>query len=161
MNDVDYILLVSRWLHLAAAFAAGGGALYALVAFLPATSSVANTEERQKLMEAARRRWSRVTFLAIAILLVTGLFNFVWIAILPKVPAMPYHAIFFLKLLMAIFVFVLASALAGRSATFAGIRAKSGKWLKVLLVLIGLIILASGVLSQLRVGFLVDQTTGG
>jgi hypothetical protein len=84
------------------------------------------------------------------VLLLTGGFNFLRLAMPPKISPMPYHAIFGVKLLAALAVFFIASALAGRAPGFARLRARSRWWLGMLLVLAAIIIALSGVLSQVR-----------
>ena len=57
---------------------------------------------------------------------------------------MPYHALFGVKLLAAICVLFLASALVGRSEAFAAWRAKPAKWLTLSVVLALVVVLISG-----------------
>lgn len=150
MEQIDIPLLVSRWLHIAAAIVAVGGAAFQRFALQPGANSALNDEQHAKLRDAVRTRWSRVVFLCIAILLITGGFNFVRLAMPPRVEPMPYHGVFAIKFLAALTVFFIASALAGRSPAFEKIRAKSATWLSVLLVLAAIIVLVSGILAQIR-----------
>lgn len=146
----DPIVLIMRWVHLLSAMAAIGGAMYAAVAFWPASADLPEGE-RDKLREAARRRWAMVVHLSITLLIVTGLFNFYWLAIRPgHLGPMPYHAVFGVKFLLAMVVFALASVLVGRSPGLAGVRAQAGKWLRVIVVLGVVIVFLSGVLYQTR-----------
>jgi hypothetical protein len=63
---------------------------------------------------------------------------------------MPYHAIFGVKFLAALGVFFIASVLVGTGQGLAALRAKRAKWLTVLLVLAGVIIILSGILNRVR-----------
>lgn len=150
MDDINWLMLGSRWIHLAAAFAAVGGVAYARIALLPSAAEVLDDDAHAKLREAIRRRWSRVVHVCIGLLLLTGGLNFVLLAILPKVEPMPYHAIFGIKFFAALAIFFLASALAGKAPGFAKMREKSGQWMVAILLLGGLIVLLSGVLNQVR-----------
>lgn len=149
MQNLDWILLVSRWFHLSAAIVAVGGAFFAWWALHPSIGS-SGEPVAGEIREAVRRRWSKVVYLSIAILLLTGGFNFVRLAWPPKVEPMPYHAIFGVKFFAALALFVIASAVNGRSRAFHAMRLQAGKWLKILLILAGLIVLLSGVLNQVR-----------
>lgn len=150
MDDLNYVLLASRWLHLAAAIVAIGGAAFMRFALIPAATAALSDEAHQKLREALRARWSKVVMTSIALLLITGFYNFVVLAMPPKVDPVPYHPIFGLKFFAALGVFFIASALVGRSPGLEKMRAARAKWLSRLLVLAGIIVLISGVLMQIR-----------
>lgn len=150
MADIDWVLLISRWLHLAAAIAAIGGAFFMRVALAPAAAGVLDDEQHRKLRDAIRARWAKVVGACIGILLLTGGLNFALLAIPPKIAALPYHPIFGVKLLAALAVFFIASALIGRAPGFEPMRQQQRKWLGILLSLAALIVLLSGVLNQIR-----------
>lgn len=150
MDDVNILALISRWLHIVAAILLIGGAILVRFAVLPAAASCLSPESQEQLSIALRRRWARLAHVGIALLLLTGIGNFVLLTLPSNVEPMPYHAIFGLKFLGALFVFFLASALVGSSEGLAKMRRESGKWLTVLIVVGVLIVLASGWLAQLR-----------
>ena len=116
MPVADVVSLISRWLHIMAAATAVGGTVFALLVVLPAAGVLA-PDAREAFHAAARRRWSKIVMGAIAILLVTGLYNFITIKhnyklVLPRW----YDPIFGLKFLLAFAVFAIASLLVGRTA---------------------------------------------
>ena len=150
MHDVNWLMLVSRWIHLAAAFTAVGGVVYARIALRPSATEVLDDDAQAKLREAIRKRWSRVVHVCIGLLLLTGGVNFVVLALRSNMEPMPYHAIFGIKFLAAMAIFFLATALAGKAPGFAKMREKSGQWMVAILLLGGLIVLLSGVLNQVR-----------
>lgn len=150
MDELDYVLLASRWLHLAAAITAIGGAAFMRLALIPAARESLTDESHRKLREALRVRWSKVVMACIGVLLLTGGYNFVVLALPPKVDAIPYHPIFGLKFFAALGVFFIASALVGRSPGLESMRAQRARWLSWLLVLAGAVVLLSGVLMQIR-----------
>lgn len=154
---MDWIIMVSRWLHLAAVVLAIGGAAYARFALLPGMGEVLDETSREKLREAVRRRWAKFVHISIAVLLITGSFNFVMLAMPPAVHPLPYHPIFGLKFLAALAVFAMASVLVGRSPNFEALRRNSGKWLSMILLLAVVIILLSGVLNKIRVAQAVER----
>ena len=97
-----------------------------------------------------RRRMAVLVHGCVALLLVTGFLNFFILVVKPRVAPMPYHALFGLKLFGALFVFFVAIALSGSSPAFATMRARRQRWLSILLIVAGGIILLSGILSQVR-----------
>ena len=116
------VLWASRWVHILAAMLAIGGAAFMRFALLPGAEQTLDNEAHQRLREAVRSRWARLVHASIALLLLTGGINFVILAMPPKVNAIPYHPVFGIKLLMALAVFFLATALIGRSPGFAALR---------------------------------------
>jgi len=157
LNDVDPLLLISRWLHIAAAVAALGGALFVRYALSFAVKQTLDDAAHERLREALRRRWAPVVHISIVVLLLTGSLNFYWLALAPKIPPMPYHAIFGVKLLAAFFIFFVAAGLHGRSPAFENMRKARKQWLTALLVVGAILVALSGLLSQLRAG----HATGG
>lgn len=150
MENIDFVVLLSRWIHIMAAIVAIGGVAFQRFALLPSAMQVLSDEQHQELREAIRRRWAKVVHGSIVVLLATGALNFVLLAMPPKVEPMPYHGIFGVKFFAAMGIFFLASALSGRSPGFAHFREKSGKWLSVMLVLAAVVVFLSGILNQIR-----------
>lgn len=150
MESLDPILLISRWLHLVSAIIALGGAAFVRFALLPGTRETLPAADEEKLRHAIRARWAPVVHASVAVLLLTGFFNFYWMAIRPKVPPIPYHAIFGIKLLAALFIFFVAEALVGKGPGFSKMRERRAGWLTILLVAGGIVILLSGALNQIR-----------
>ena len=142
MQNIDYINVVVRFLHLSAAIIAVGGAIFSLMVILPSIKA-APQEVREGLVESVRRRTARLVMLAITLLLITGFYNY----IANEVPAHKgqahYHGLMGFKIVLAMAVFFLASSLAGRSAAFEGLRKRRAFWLMIN-VLLGLAIVAIG-----------------
>lgn len=150
MESIDLLTLGLRWAHISAAILAIGGAAFQLLALRPASDCVLDAEEHARLCDAIRVRWSRIVVACIFVLLLTGFANFYFLVIAPKIPAKPYHWFFGPKVLVAFFVFFIASALAGKSPGLAWMRAKASTWLALLVLSGAVIVLISGVLSQIR-----------
>jgi uncharacterized membrane protein len=136
---------ILRFLHIAPAIAAGGATLFARIALLPAMTSLPEAE-RARFKETIDRRWRIVVMICITLLLVSGIANF----LLYQAPAHQgqalYHALFGVKVLAALVVFFLASALSGRSAALAKIRENARFYVGLAAVLILTIVLISAVL---------------
>lgn len=156
MQDLNYVLLVSRFLHLSSAMFLVGAAAFMLIGLLPAMKEGLNESAAGRLRESISKNWGKVVHASIGLLLITGGYNF-WVLVLePKVKPMPYHAIFLFKFLFALIVFVIGTAIVGKSPAFEKMRQDAGKWLKVLLTFALLIVLLSGLLNQVR----SNQTKG-
>jgi hypothetical protein len=86
--------------------------------------------------------------LGIALFIVTGAINYyrVLAAGSHKGDAL-YHALLGTKIILALVVFFIASALVGRSAAFEGMRQNPRRWLMVNLLLAGAIVAMSGFLK--------------
>ena len=145
---MDATALVLRWMHIVPAVVAGGATVFARLAILPALQTLPDAE-RLRVKDLIDRRWRVVVMICITMLLVSGLANFV----LYQAPAHKgqglYHALFGIKFIAALAVFFLASALYGRSAAFASIRANARLWAGVAAVLVLAILLVSGVLRNI------------
>jgi uncharacterized membrane protein len=142
---MNFVAILLRWLHIIPAVAAGGATLYAVVALLPSLGEMPEPE-RARLRDALARRWRGVFMASTALLLASGLLNFILFQA-PVHKGQPlYHALFGVKFLAAMIVFFLGAALTGRSAGLAGIRAKAPFWTTVSALLVLAILLVSGVL---------------
>ena len=142
------LAIVLRFLHIAPAVVAGGATIFARFALLPALASLPEAE-RVRLKDAIDRRWRIVVMVCVTLLLGSGLANFA-IYQAPVHKGQPlYHALFGVKFLAAMVVFFLASALSGRSASLAGIRANSRFWVGVAATLVIAIVLISAVLRNI------------
>ena len=150
--DIDYIALVSRWLHILAAITAVGGTIFIRMALVPSLG-VLPDQAKKDLHEAVRGRWAKFVMAAIAFLLLSGLYNIGMIEYQKKVPTdlrMLYRVLFTIKFLLALTIFFVASALVGRSAAFEKIRKNARFWLSFNLVLAIILVCVSGFLRAIR-----------
>jgi len=152
MGDIDLLGLVSRWLHILSAIAAVGGAIFMRLALLPSVSVLAD-DVRRALHEAVRSRWSKVVMAAIAFLILSGVYNLVMIERNKTYPAADsglYHGLLGVKLLLALAIFFIASALVGRSQGLAKIRQNARFWLSLNVTLAVILVLISGLMRATR-----------
>lgn len=145
MQNLDVVTLVLRWLHIVAAMALVGGTLMYLMVHRQLRDL--NNDD---ILQRFARPWAPVVHGSIAVLLITGFINFYRLVIAQGVKALPYHPIFLIKLILALIIFFVASAITGRSPGFADLRAKPGKVLTIAVVMGIVIVLLSGLLSQIR-----------
>lgn len=143
-------LLVLRWAHILGAITLMGGAIFMRFALVPAAKTLADDAHAQ-LRAEVRKRWSKVVMLAIAVLLISGLVNFVLLTQQYKLEK-PYHMFFGIKFLLALPIFYIASLLTGRSAAADRMRQNATLWLNVNLVLATAVVCIGGFLKS------VDRT---
>lgn len=161
----DFLGITLRWLHIFAAMALVGGALFQRLALIGPASQLPD-DVRQRLNDEIRRRWSKVVMLAILILLVSGLINAVRIIMdyadanvvfqkeyqQLKLPVPLYHILLLVKILIALVIFFIASALSGRGKATARFREQSAKWLSINLLLAVVLVAISGVMRSWHTG---------
>ena len=128
MEMSDIIAMVFRWLHIIPMTILVGGSLFLRLSLAPASQEVAGSED---LREAARRRWAKWIGISILFLLVSGLYNLHNLATNYKMDGI-YLGALAAKVLIAFFIFYLASVLGGRSNTARKFREKEMFWLNVL-----------------------------
>lgn len=145
---MDIAAFLIRVVHIFAAVLAGGAIFHSLVAVRPGLTSL-DEAHRANLAREIARRWFVVVQILLALLLVTGLLNFVLI----KAPlyrghphAGVYHGLFGLKFLLALGVFHAATVLTLPGPKGDRYRAKAGFWLPFAAVLVTLVIVVGGVL---------------
>jgi len=149
MDGFDVGSIISRWVHIASVVVLVGGTVFMRIALIPSADESLEKDQHDRLRGNVLRRWRKLVHACIGLLIVTGSYNF-YMSMHDHVPAMPYHAVFTPKLLLAITVFFFAIVLTGTSPGFASFRANAKKWLNVQIVLAMTIILISGVLKAIH-----------
>ena len=154
MLEFDFVGIVLRWMHIFAAIALVGGLLFQRFVLLPAALPLEESL-RKELCERSSRRWSKIVMVSAFFLLVSGLVNFIFTMQLFKGADLPipkmYHLLFGIKFLLALVIFFLASALAGRGKGTQKFRDHAARWLNVSLVLATLVVAISGILRTTHV----------
>ena len=126
--------------------------MFQYFAVMPALRSLEGAE-RRALRESLVDRWRPFVFAAVGILLLTGLLNYVLYKI-PEFRTHPqrglYHGLLGVKILLALGVFHFATVLALPGERGAKWRDKAGRWLPLMLTLMGLIIIIGAVLRNFK-----------
>jgi hypothetical protein len=151
MTTDHLLMLVARWLHILSATLAVGVPIYIWWVQIPALKTL-DEPARSNLREALAKRWRLIVYLIILIFLVTGFYNFLVVKRWQDFPSnmkFRYHLYFGIKLLAALGIFFLLSALAGRSAKLEPIRQKFAFWLLVVILLGVLVIVISGTMRYM------------
>lgn len=149
MTAEQLLILLARWLHILSAALAVGVPIYVRFVLMPAMSSL-EEEPRSRLKEAIAKRWRIIVYVLILVFLATGFYNFLGPHARWRGPTFSaelkfrYHMYFGIKLVVALIMFFLSSALAGRSSGLQFIRDKSSFWLSVLVLLGVFIVVISG-----------------
>lgn len=146
--DLDVVELVFRWMHVLAAIVAVGGIIFQRFMVLPALDELPEAEQA-RVADVIRGRWAMWVRAAIAFLLISGLYNFLFVAHRRYELPPLYHALFGIKFLLALVIFTLASFLTGRSGVAQRFVAAARFWLTVNLVLAVAVVGISGVLRGL------------
>lgn len=148
LAELSVPVIISRWLHIAAAIIAVGGLVFLRMVLHPAARTTLDETAHLKLREAVIGRWARVVHVCIAFLILSGIYNAV--IMFPRHPGQPlYHSLFGLKVLLALVLFFLAIALTGRSEALAAIRRNSPWWMTVNIILAAAVVLLSNILKNI------------
>lgn len=154
--------LLLRWGHVLAAITAMGALIFSRFALLPTLEEL-DEATRDRIHEGLRRRWLLWLIGAILVLLVTGLANYLLLISRSNADAWGgngrmwmrshgYHAFMGVKILFAMAVFYLASALFGRGEATQWARDDRRKWLTITLGLALAVVILSGYLRQMHTG---------
>jgi uncharacterized membrane protein len=142
MDPLFPLDVLSRFVHVAVAIVLVGGTTFLRFVLMPSARELPDAEHdllRQRLLG----RWKRFVHGGIALLLLSGLYNY-----MKQIPSHRgdalYHALLGTKMLLALAVFFFASVLVGSSPTFEKLRQNRAKWLGVLLVLATAVVAISG-----------------
>jgi uncharacterized membrane protein len=139
---MEFIDVISRWVHVGAAIVLLGGSTFIRFVLMPSAELLPEAEHQQ-LRQAVMGRWKRFVMIGIGLLLASGLYNY---GTSGRVGGL-YHGLMGIKMLLAVGVFFLASALTGRSARLAAIRKDAKKWLIVLIVMAASVVAIGGFLK--------------
>lgn len=144
----NLVPVLSRWAHIGGAVVLVGGTVFMAFALLPAAKQLPQ-DVHDNLREKVMGTWRKFVGAGILLLLLSGLTNYYLVikdtARLGETKL--YHPMMGTKIILAMVVFFLASALTGRAKGLEGLRKKSGLWLKVNLTLAAIIIAIAGFLK--------------
>ncbi len=145
------LLIFLRVLHIGAAVVLGGALVYQRFAVRPALCGL-EPAQRQGLTLRLLQRWSGVVWVGVAVLLVSGLINYLEFKI-PEYAPRPYkgvyHAVLGVKILAALALFHVAAMVTLPVARDPARRAGAGKWLTWGVCLLAVIIVLAAVARYL------------
>jgi uncharacterized membrane protein len=146
MEPMEFVSILSRWLHVGWAIVVLGGAAFIRYILIPAAEATLSQEEHDRLREAVMGKWRKVNGMGIGFLLLSGLFNYVALIPAHKGDGL-YHAMMGVKMLLALGVFFLASVLVGRSPTFEPLRRDRNRWMVITILLASVVVAIGGFLK--------------
>ncbi len=146
MDGLTVVDVLSRWAHIGAAIVLIGGAVFTRFVLMPAAAGLQESEH-DALRERIMGRWRKFVMAGILVLLVSGFYNYIKVAIPAHKGDGLYHGLMGTKILLAFGAFFLASVLAGRSPKFEHLRENSSRWLVVLILITATIVAIGGYLK--------------
>jgi uncharacterized membrane protein len=149
MDSSQLILYtITRILHVATAIVLVGGTFFVRFILMPAATQSLSDADHTRLRGGIMAAWKRIVHTGIALLLASGAINYYRvIAERSHKGDGLYHGLLGTKILLALAIFFIASALVGRSAKFQPMRQNARKWLAVNVLLALLIVAISGFLK--------------
>lgn len=102
--------VISRWLHVVGGVILLGGALFYRFIVQPAAKSTLEPQSLVSLNSEITRRWKKLVHPLIAILLVSGLYNY-YLHLPAHQGDGPYHMLMGIKIILALLVFTIVSLL--------------------------------------------------
>ncbi len=135
--------LIFRWIHVGTAIVLVGGTIFMRFVLMPAADKLPG-EAHDTLRDALTKRWKWFVHLGVALLLISGLYNYIKVGAPGHRGDKLYNALLGVKMLLALILFVLAEAMVGRSETFAKLRQNRKKWLAIMILLALIIVAISG-----------------
>ena len=145
MSDLLPVLL--RWGHVGAAIVVVGGAVFMRFALLPAAKQLPD-DVHHDLRDRVMGNWRKFVGIGILLLLLTGIGNYYLAMQTDRVAdSKLYNPLMGMKMLLAMAVFFLASALSGRSKALEGIRRNAALWLVINILLAAAIVAIAGYLK--------------
>lgn len=142
------LIILSRVVHVGSAIVLVGGTFFVCFVLMPAAAAELADDVHARLRAAIMGRWKKIVHAGIGLFLLSGGFNYYRVIMggAHKGDAL-YHALLGTKIILALVVFFIASALVGRSVAFEGMRKNARRWLLVNLVLAAVIVAMSGFLK--------------
>lgn len=139
---MHYVDILSRIVHVGTAITLVGGSVFMLMVLIPSAQELSD-ESHDQLATAIKNRWKRFVHLGILLFLISGFYNYFRMIPDHKGDGL-YHALVGTKMLLALGVFFVASALVGRSEKFEPMRQNRAKWLTMIVLLASVIVAISG-----------------
>lgn len=137
-----FVLLTSRVLHVLSSIILLGGIFYLLAVVAPRVVAAGTHGDADAWFGGNRAAWAKWVGITTALLLVTGLFNFISIVKANEI-ARSYHMLGGMKILVALVIFFLAAILAGKTTLAESFREQMPKWLQ-LTMFVGIVIVIIG-----------------
>ena len=144
--DVEWVQVVFRVAHVATAIVLVGGSVFMRFAVMPAESELSESD-RADFRGRLLRYWGKFVHGGITLLLASGFYNYLVVMRPLHEGDGHYNMLVGIKILLAMVLFVLASALVGRFGWSKGLRERARTTVTVMLILAAVIVSISGYLK--------------
>ena len=154
MPDLNWLAILMRWVHILSACLAIGGPFFMRFVVSPAAGKL-EPAQAEELRKRIMSRWKHIVYLLILAFFVSGFYNFFAATHSARFAGAPlsekvlYQALFGIKFMLALPMFVLASALSGRAKVFEPFRARQKFFTTIFLLFGVLVIVTGGIMRQL------------
>ena len=111
---MEYAEVISRWIHVGTAIVLVGGSVFMRFVLMPAASELPE-DQHEALKKRVLGRWKRFVHTGILLFILSGGFNYFRAMPFHKGDKL-YHPLIGTKILIALVIFFLISALVGKSA---------------------------------------------
>lgn len=134
--------VLSRVLHVMTAITLVGGSVFMLFVLHPVISKL-ESESKSTIQSDVIGRWKRFIHFGVLVFLASGFYNYIRAIPLHRGDGL-YHALIGTKIILALVIFFVASALVGRSPKLQFMRDNRAKWLKLIVLFSAVIVSFSG-----------------
>jgi uncharacterized membrane protein len=142
---MDWVALVSRWLHVGSVIMLVGGSAFLLLVLAPAAEKLGEAQDAA-LRDQLIARWRKFVHTLVALIVLSGAYNFYARMNTER----PWHMLAGIKVLLGVFILFIASALVGRSKGLQKIRDEWKFWLKINLIVAAIAVMLSGYMRFLQ-----------
>ncbi|GIW82684.1 MAG: hypothetical protein KatS3mg105_4491 [Gemmatales bacterium] len=137
---------VFRWLHVGSAIVLLGGTVFMRFVLMPQADKL-DPQAHEQLRGDVLRTWKIFVHAGVSLLLISGLYNYIFVMIPKHKGDSLYHAMMGIKILLGLGVIFLGSVMVGRSSMFDKLRENRKMWLLVLVAAATVVVAISGFLK--------------
>ena len=162
--ELPVLAMAMRYIHMLSASLAIGVPIFVRFVLTPAAQKVLEPEAHLKLRAAVNAVWRKFVYAMITLFLISGAYTLMAVS-MPQIRGssdrVMYDALFGFKVILALVVFFIASALPGQTKALEPLRRNAKMWLVVLVVLVLTILMMSVTLRSLREAMSHPAVTAG
>lgn len=148
LEEINWFNVVMRWMHIFSAVLLIGGLFFMRVFVMPASRKKLSEEQQDDFRDLVSSRWRMWVRLFILLFLVSGVWNMA-LMFQRHTGQTAYHALFGVKVILALGVFFMMEALGSTRKWAEGMRRNWSFWSVVTLSIAFAVILISGVLRNM------------
>lgn len=139
---VDWVPLISRWIHIVGAVTFVGGTIYMYLSVRGALNTVQDADARENLRTELMSRWKHIVALTFVMLFGSGFYNYLMVTRHVHEDQGAYHGLFGAKFLIALVAFVLVFIVTSTMAWSEKMREKPLFWHLAVLTSLAVVLIA-------------------